>query len=228
MLKSPDFTFPGLAEPVNKILDTFDTAHPQDYFSLYNTGKVKTMYPGQKFHHTWVNPKRAWQSIRLPTDNGPAGIITPITGTSLAVEGDIAEKLGAKMTGHVGWKGKDYSGLPITLTDGHINNYLDTGLPVSQAGPPYILCRMEVYPDIGSGGSSIKIYSQMHVHYEAEIEFMPLEKRYGYLPFNPGTIAATTTSKAFAEEICEATAGHGEGRVIGRVCGPSNADAFWA
>lgn len=228
MLQSPDFTFNGNILPLTKAAGTFDTAHPQDYFSLYTTGKVKTMYPGQKFNHTWFNPKRAWQSIRGTIDNLPKNFSSPLTGTGVIVEEVINNEVAAQMNGHVGWKGKDYNDLPIQTANPFKNNYYDTGFPVSVAGPPYILCRMEVYPDIGTGGSSIKIYSQMHVHYEAEIEYLPLEKRYGHLNWRPQAFSATTSNvNQIGTDLQDTTAGFAEGRNIGRVAGPGDDDAMW-
>ena len=89
------------------------------------------------------------------------------------------------------------------------------------------MCRMEVYPDIGTGGSSIKIFSQMHIHYEAELEYMPLERPYSYLPYDPSLVEPAIDSKGLSTQFQDGTVGHAEGRVIGRVAGPSDNDALW-
>lgn len=227
LLKSPDFTFLGNSTPQIRTITSYSNTAPQDYFSLYTTGKVKTMYPGQKFHHVWRNPKRSWQSIRVPADDIANGMATLIAGGSQPVEEDLAKKLGANYTGHVGWSGKNYNQLPITDGVDVSNNYYDTGFPVSKDGPPYIMCRMEVYPDLGTGGSAINIYSQMHVHYSAELEYLPMEKRYTYLPAQPNNLLLTTSADAFSTGNKIVGAQFSEGRVIHRTTGPSKNDAFY-
>lgn len=150
-----------------------------------------------------------------------------IAGTSDQVDQDIIKKVGANYTGHVGYSGKDYNNLPIQDGVDASDNYYDTGFPVSKTGPPYILCRMEVYPDLAANGSTINIYSQMHIHYSAEIEFIPLEKRYTYLPTYTQNLLVTSSADAFATGCKTTTNGNAEGRVVSRITGPSKNDAYW-
>lgn len=154
---------------------------PQQIFSLYTTGKVTSMYPGQSHTVKWVNKDTNWQSCRTPNDKLPWIMPTRITSgaeyrTQVTDTSVDTYWSGIRGQGY-NYSIFDMSDLTTTQQDQlKKSNYLDTGKPQSEGGPPFFLIKMEQY--YSQGNQPLPIYSQLHVHYEMEVEFETMDDLY--------------------------------------------------
>lgn len=188
LLKSPSFTFVGARQPSQyrySADNSFSATQPQRFFSLYNTGRVKSYYPGQKFSKSWINPNKAWVG-RSPNQTIEKAIL--LTGIAAADTDDHVNAFTqqAYSAGPTGTAKGTLSSTPtvVAWNERFKSIYLDTGIPIPYEGMPYILVRVEPYPNLGVGGGLIDVYAQAHLHYEMEVEMVPLEKPMQYVPIN--------------------------------------------
>lgn len=206
LLKSPDFEFSSARAPSAyryNVLNTLTTGKPQQFFSLYNTGRVKSIYPGQKFERSWENPFKSF--VGRPTNDITINSID-ITAAPLV---DIDELLAtyhnsayrAGITGHQGNQLKQTPSAGPTFDVTQKSRYVDTGIPMKFEGPPYVLVRVEPYPDLGTAGGLLDMYAQAHLHYEMVCEAVPLEKPTTYVPLFSGRAATQGTAKGMARQI---------------------------
>lgn len=230
ILKSPDFIFRAADQPsaYRYATDTgFNAAEPQKYFSLYNTGHVKSCYPGQKIFKKWVNPNTNWVG-RAPNDS-ISKFIDVSASTAAQIDTDIFKACQqAYRSGFTGNSAtlKSIPGAPTVLV-AQKSNYLDTGLPIKFQGPPYFLIRVEPYPNLGTGGGLIDIYAQAHLHYELEIECFPLEKPMTYIPFRTGTAVAQGDADGFQNQLINDCVTGITDNKVHRAAGVSNNDAIY-
>lgn len=234
LLKSPDFTFLGADQPSAFRYYTdnaFATGNPQKYFSLYNTGRVKSVYPGQKFHKSWVNGNTNWHG-RSPNDLFAAAYdLSQLTAADIDRKANelCQQSFRAGPTGHeiLGLKNTPFNpGAQAADVTGK-SMYLDTGLPLKYQGLPYILCRVEPYPNLGAGGGLIDIYAQAHLHYEMTVESMPLEKPTTYVPFITGGAVTQGTAQGFQQLLYKDTSLGITDNKVHRIAGTRDGDAVY-
>lgn len=233
-LASPVFRFEGADQPSTFRYFTdnaFTAVTPQKYFSLYNTGRVKSVYPGQKFHKSWTNGNTNWHG--RPTNDKIGRAIDISNAAAADVNNKISEfTQQAYRAGPTGANLNNLKEIPVTagVQAADATNksmYLDTGLPLKYQGLPYILCRVEPYPNLGTGGGLIDIYAQAHLHYEMTVESMPLEKPTTYVPLLTGTAVAQGTSQAFQQQLYKDSALGITDNKVHRVAGTKDDDAVY-
>lgn len=207
-LPSPNFRFWGAVKPDahRYCCDSgFANTQPQKYFSLYNTGHVKSCYPGQKFKKEWVNPNTHWVG-RVPNDLMDTALDTNTQSAATIDEVSSAFAAQAYDSG-VSGTGIRLENTPQTAANYLIakSHYIDNGVPVSFVGPPYVLIRVEPYPNHGAGGGLINIYAQAHLHYEMEIEMFPMEKPMQYVPLITSPVVAQGSFAAMNQQVIRDT-----------------------
>lgn len=230
-LFSPSFKFQNAKRPADYRYSKdveFITTKPQKYFSLYNTGQVSNVYPGQKFEKEWENDCQTWMG-RAPNDALLRVIKYDGAASTAILEQNIAG--GAMPSYHAGIRGRgDFPGdLPLDpTTSAYKSNYMDTGLPIRMDGTPYILVRAEPYPNLGAAGGLVNIYLQAHIHYEMEIEAVPLENPTTYIPFYSGVVVGQTSSATFNQQVRNDTAAGITGNLIGNMLGTDENDTVYS
>lgn len=184
-LKSPKFKFFGMkpSQWKQKSQDTPSQNEPAQIFSLYNTGKVYSMYPGQKFSREYHIMNPGWQGRRGTNDRNVQLVSDTQRHTTTMLSGTYSlasmEPVGGSFERADGatpvvlnkvleaWKDSPYTDM------GNNAGYVDTGLPVPHRAAPHILCKMEPY--YGPDDVAMDIFAQLHVHYWCEIEFETLD-----------------------------------------------------
>lgn len=223
LLKSPRFQFYNAKRPQDyrySIDNEFANAKPQKFFSLYDTGCVKSVYPGQKWECEWKNDISQWFG-RSTNDN-----MDNAYQTSFDLE--IAEACAPAYTGGVKGTGRTASQMPAPTGDLSFfgatrrSNYLDTGLPISTNGPKYALVRVEPYPNLGAGGGFVNLYAQAHLHYELDVEHWPMERPRTYVPFSRLPVVPQGTPLVFEQTVVRDMNAGITDNIIQRVLGPNN------
>lgn len=199
-LSAPKFTFFNATRPdFNRYCPNtaFENARPQRWFSLYDTGRVKSVYPGQKLTKTWRNSNTQWVG-RAINDNNL--LVVQQADAAADRKYSIAEVYAQSYRSGLKGEGNVHGPL-IAHNDRKKSNYADTGRPIAFDGPPYLLVKVEPYPNLGAGGGLINIYAQAHLHYELEVEMMALEKPRQYVPIQTGRIYTQGTDTNFAKQV---------------------------
>lgn len=186
-LQSPKFTFwnANSARWLQKNVNLAGSTQPDDIFSLYNTGKTSSLYPGMKFKKTH-KCTGGWMGARGCNDYLYHSKNTPNTaeGKQLLSDAQTPYTLASADPGVEQFRNRD------TTLDAGINQqlstwqgerekniwtaaYWDTGLPPKQGGPPMILVKMEPYyqPD----NNPMNIFAQVHLHYGMEVEIEEMD-----------------------------------------------------
>lgn len=230
-LKSPNFQFQGADQPSAFRYYTdplFQATEPQKYFSLYNTGHVKSCYPGQKFGKTWVNPNSNW--VGRSTNDKIANVLNTTTAAAIDIDTDVNRFNTQAYRSGVSGKGPNLKDVPNTAAGYNVSGkymYIDTGVPCKFQGPPYVLVRVEPYPNLGTGGGLIDIYAQAHIHYDMEIECFPLEKPATYVPFKTGAAVAQGTGTSLQEQLYRDTCLGITDNKVHRLAGVTDNDAIY-
>jgi len=150
--------------------------HPQALFSLLSTGEVKSLNAGQKLSHSWTNPVKQWYSMRLNWDEQQnfttVGVTTPAermqaknNALTAAFDSGISHQVGP----NANLKNYNFPQTGVGQDTEYVHHYADTGFATGEAGPPYILCKVEPYFDTANNAANI--YMQCHVHYSITIEY---------------------------------------------------------
>nr|QTE03887.1 MAG: hypothetical protein [Tarsiger cyanurus parvoviridae sp.] len=195
-------------------------AEPQRIFTLMNTGKVRTVYPGQKIHEHWTNPDKAWRFTRLPYDN--ANITVP-TGTNATTyqQGKLNLMGGHASNGVAAFNqpNQQVYNTPMIASSTY-NFYADTGNPLRHNGPPYIMMKVEPYYD--SADNALNIYMQCHIHYTVEVEYEEIDKFNTIVPYDYTQVGAiaTATRENFNTQSSKGCAEFGNGNEQDAVVGP--------
>jgi len=194
---------------------------PQKLMSLLSTGKVKTVYPGQKIKESWTNPVKAWRMVRPTYDEIP--FKTTDGGTAINYMQRRANTLqGGYAAGIAGYNENQPTNSAQEITfDKHMNHYADTGLPLKHSGPPYILVKVEPYYD--SQDNALNIYMQCHIHYTIDIEWEELDQINTIVPFDFEAIGVVPlpTLATFDRQLQGATSQFPSGNNINVVVGPN-------
>lgn len=229
-LKSPVFSFRGAHTPGTYrycIDPEFVTAKPQKFFSLYDTGCVKSVFPGQKFSKKWINENSQWMG--RPPNGSVASALNYNNPLQSTAENQLARACEPSIEGGLTGRGPALANIPVDInsTNNSTCVYLDTGLPLKFEGPPYILVRVEPYPNLGAGGGLVNIYTQFHLHYHMEVECMPLEKPRTYVPFKGDVLAIQNSMSNFEVQIGLDTRVGITDNVIHRAGGPNTSNVIY-
>ena len=215
---------------------------PQKLFSLYNTGKVQSIYAGQKFHRKHRVMNAQWRGNRGQMDKMRyAKQLANGQDKYQVMWGNLENMLNPCETFGGVPKERDMSTsgffadppLPAQYSDMNEADprgahYADTFNRLPHYAPPYILVKMETYhqPD----DTPIQIYAQAHIHYEVTIEHEDLDA-YGnfFDPTNYAEIAAATSDHINADKQVGFACGAGPcDNEIGRIF-TENVQAYnWA
>lgn len=212
-LVCPKFKFSHMNYKLWPHLNLKANESPSAVFSLYDTGRVKVMRPGEKFHHHFEYESDGWNSGRPVWDN-------VLTGGRPLGEWDGANFVDGKSPANEFYKrmlsayesplnvfqhsrianigGVASDGLTDVLLGGnplpnfHYGGpqYLDTGKNLKQHKMPYVLLKMEPY--FTPGNDQLVMYCTATISYTMEIEIEPLEG-FGphYLPLNIAAMGAS-------------------------------------
>lgn len=229
-LQSPTFAFNEATVPASyrySVDNEFNPAKPQKFFSLYDTGCVKSVYPGQKYHKEWINPNSQW--VGRP----PNGVLNRALQLDAPNQEDLLLEVtrgcGVEWKSGVTGRSAQINQIPIdnSIPTNSKSNYIDTGLPMKMEGPPYILVRVEPYPNLGAGNGLINIYAQAHLHYEMDVEVMPLERPRTYVPIRTGTAQTQGTDAGFSTQL-HRDVGYGiTDNIIHRALGVARGDVVY-
>lgn len=227
VLPRPSFVFNNLnfSAATLKVGALPGPTEPQRLFTLMNTGKVKTIYPGQKIKERWSPTDKTWRMSRLNLDNqnigAPAG-----TNPTTYMEGKANLMTGHPANGVAGYNQPNSGVLTNNNTQQSMsaaqtyNFYSDTGLPNRHEAPPYLMLKVEPYYD--SADNALNIYMQCHVHYSVEMEYEEIDKFNTIVPYNftaMGSIA-TATRANFNTQVCKGTAEFANGNELNLISGP--------
>lgn len=160
---------------------------PQQLLSLYNTGMVNSLYPGQKFSREYHVMNSGWHGGRgmfdryahIKADKIPSNVGPILSSWSLGP----CEPIGGC------FKRRDKPATGTTSDEQFLQTwtediqgaeefndevaYEDTGLPCARRSPPYILIRMEPYCQ--PNDSWMEIYAQLHIHYWMDVEIEEMD-----------------------------------------------------
>lgn len=167
-LKLMSFTFDNV-DLTRWTLATIDQrppeTRPQQVFSLFNTGRVMSLYPGDKFHRSWTNPDPQWRSCRLTNDTVP---LNTAQGTDdFQYLTNRHEVLTAAYDSGTAARGASNVAAELNKQT-FVNQYADTGYQPPYCAPPYILMKMETY--YGSNDQPLELFAQVHIHYHMTVE----------------------------------------------------------
>lgn len=151
---------------------------PQKLWTLYNTGKVTQIHPGEKFHYKHKVMQAGWYGARGVNDfRSDVVIDVSRLGWSDAANthsvASMVECNGTQNSHHDNAVPETQflttSGTP-TLGAVHSQNQymMDTQNAIPWKGVPYILIKSEPYAQ--PTGGYMKIYHQFHLHYETTVE----------------------------------------------------------
>lgn len=249
-LKSPKFALYNINTGAWKNKDDAlpSADKPQKLFSLYNTGKVKSMYPGQKFKREYQIMNAQWRGARGQTDflcyAEPYGQTAKLSTVNIQPAGSTAEPMGGEMkmytvedpTSTTTPKARNTIVAEQVLTTDTEESeqyprgahYADTNRSLPTYAPPYILARMEPYyqPD----DTPMDIFAQVHIHYGMEIELEELDA-YGsnYDPTAYESLSRGTDNIAAADSyLAEACAAGPNDNMIGRIFTENESAFAWA
>lgn len=217
-----------------------DKTKPQYVFSLYNTGKVQSLYAGQKFKKSHTVMNNQWRGCRGQFDI------------------QRYAKPGADSKNKVAWGNQQpllnpaecYGGVPkdrdaatapfladpplpaasteVSEGDPRGAHYSDTYNRLPHRAPPFILVKMESYHD--PNNTPLQIYAQAHIHYSCTIEHEDLDA-YGnwYDPTDYNEMASSqATYQACDEKLNFACCSGPCDNEIGRIY-TENGEAYnWA
>lgn len=230
VLPSPDFDFIGAEQPSAYRYNTsaaFATGEPQRFFSLYNTGRVGSCYPGQKFTRQWVNKNTNW--VGRSTNDNILKAFDYSAQTAALVDSAVNKFSQQAWRSGVTGQAVELKEIPgdVTLYTTTKSVYMDTGIPIKFDGPPYILVRVEPYPNLGTGGGLINIYAQAHLHYDMEVECIPMEKPMQYVPLVTGSVSTQGNAEGFQNQIYKDTAYGITDNKVHRVAGVADTDVIY-
>lgn len=229
-LKPIDFAFNEATIPsgYRYCYDTeFNAAKPQKFFSLYDTGCVESYYPGQKYEKAWTNPLTQW--VGRPPNGVLRNSLQIDAPTQEDLLTEVARACGMEWQSGITGRSAAIPSIPIdnSVATNQKCNYIDTGVPMKMEGLPYILVRVEPYPNLGAGAGLVNIYAQFHLHYEMEVEVMPLEKPRTYVPIRSGTVQTQGTSANMSTQF-QRDLGYGiTDNIIGRAFAPARDDVVY-
>lgn len=225
-LKAPNFTLKGMdtTQWAQKVAALPAADAPQTLFSLFSTGRVKTMYPGQTLTETWKNPNSMWRSNRVPMD--PVPLVTTAGTDADNYQQRRTQILGQSYYASIAGTNNLLPGTTTVDQATHLNNYADTGLPSKLNGPPYLLVRMEQYYQ--SNDTAAVIFAQAHLHYSITVETEEIEGLGNLGPYYSQTTGATNTYATMQAKVMNANAGFPADNLLHRAVGVSLENAYWS
>nr|QTE03883.1 MAG: VP [Turdus hortulorum parvoviridae sp.] len=230
-LKKPAFVFENMsisASSLKLFSGAITATLPQQYFSLLGTGRVKTVYPGQKIKESWTNPVKTWQIIRLPWDSqDPAAFGTAATPDAYQ-QGKNAH-CGLKASEHIGGRTNGIGVLEENGTVGPnsiVNHYCDTHLGLKEGGPPYLLMKVEPYFD--TQDNALQIYMQAHVHYSMTIECEGNEHFNSFAPFSAANQRPTDSYDEFNFQWRDMVSNFGAGNELNTRYGKNQSNYLYS
>lgn len=227
LLKHPTFTLNNMSFTASshKLGPAITATLPQTWFSLMGTGRVKTVYPGQKIKEHWKNPIKTWQYTRLPWDN--PNLTTANGATALAYQQSRNQILGPQVTNHIGDRTDGSAvaaGTPTSATI--LNHYADTHLALKEGGPPYLLVKVEPYYD--TQDNALAIYMQAHIHYSMTLEYECNEHFNTIAPYNFTGMRPANSEETFNDNWRDATAQFGAGNELNMRYGPQQGNYLYS
>lgn len=187
---------------------------PQQILSLYNTGKVHTLYPGQHFQRTYHVMNGGWRAGRGTFDFNQDVKSYPDAdwwrqASALAQGRDTMVESVTNNTISYGINNLDsvWFNIGAESNEGKESNknswYRDTNISLPARAPPYILMKSETYYD--PQDNAMDFFHQFHVHYETTVEIEELDM-YGH-DFDPTYyefMTASANSKVTDDRISAA------------------------
>lgn len=220
--------------------------HPQEVWSLYNSGNVKTLQPGQTLKQKYRMRDDAWRGVRphinsrskMMCDNGTdqdkmQELTAPSYWAGFCAEGAVGMSMTNRRSVSVEWTGVGLTPAISTENGGtgqqkKMNNWCDTMNALPSQGPPYLLVKSEAY--YGTSDEPLPIYHQVHLHYTCTIEAVEIDG-YGsmYIPLDMQHLPAMNQITRYNSDnqFKQSMTRCGNSNITHRAYGPSESSIYY-